>query len=53
MQENNIRDAYLGRQLYYERLGGDDYSAAQWAANATIKEFGITKEQLIEILNGK
>lgn len=53
MPDNKIRDAFLSHQQHYKEITGDDYSASQMAAIATETDFGITKEQLIDKLNGK
>lgn len=51
--DNKIRDTFLNHQQHYKKITGDNYSASQMAAIATETDFGITKEQLIDKLNGK
>ena len=50
---NKIRDDFLNYLQHYKQITGDDYSASQMAAIATRTAHGITKEQLIDKLNGK
>lgn len=51
--DNKIRDDFLNYQQHYKQITGDDYSASQMAAIATRTDHGLTKEQLIDKLNGK
>lgn len=51
--DNKIRDDFLNYQKHYKQITGDDYSASQMAAIATRTDRGLTKEQLIDKLNGK
>ena len=52
--DNKVRDDFLKYQEHYRKQSGaEDYSAAQMAAIATRTDHGLTKEQLIDKLNGK
>ena len=48
-----VRDDFLNHFDHYKQITGDDYSASQMAAIATRTDHGLTKEQLIDKLNGK
>lgn len=51
--DNKIRDDFLNYHQHYKKITGDDYTASQMAAIATSTDHDLTKEQLIDKLNGK
>lgn len=52
MNRKQVRDTFLNELSHYEKITSDRYTAVQWASIATQTELGITKDQLINYLNG-
>lgn len=51
--DNKIKEDFLNHQQRYKQMLGDEYTASQFAATATMEDHHLTKEQLINKLNGK
>ena len=48
-----IRDTFLYYQRMYFKRFGDRYTAVQMAAIATREDFGLSKDELIVVLNNE
>lgn len=48
-----IRDTFLDYQRMYFKKFGDRYTAVQMASIATREDFGLSKDELIEVLNNE
>ena len=48
-----IRDTFLDYQRMYSKRFGDRYTAIQMASIATREDFGLSKDELIEVLNNE
>ena len=48
-----IRDTFLDYQRMYFKRFGDGYTAVQMAAIATREMFGLSKDELIGVLNNE
>lgn len=52
MDRKDIRDTFLKEQDHYRGISTDEYTVNQMAAAATRAQYGLSKEQLLKVLEG-